>query len=114
MANDSGSQMSGWLYRREKRKSWKRLWFVLKEQILYTYKASEDVVALNTLPVLGYSVQSFPVVSTFLMFIVLYCLLYIFCFYNMFFERQMQYLNIPTGIITKTYLYFVNCIDQFS
>ncbi|XP_060844397.1 FYVE, RhoGEF and PH domain-containing protein 6-like isoform X2 [Rhopalosiphum padi] len=60
MANDSGSQMSGWLYRREKRKSWKRFWFVLKEQVLYMYKASEDVVALNTIPVLGYSVQTFP------------------------------------------------------
>ncbi|XP_050529267.1 FYVE, RhoGEF and PH domain-containing protein 6-like isoform X2 [Daktulosphaira vitifoliae] len=59
MANDSGSQMSGWLYRRG-RKSWKRFWFVLKEQVLYTYKASEDVVALNTVPVLGYSVQTFP------------------------------------------------------
>lgn len=68
MANDTGSQMSGWLYRREKRKSWKRYWFVLKEQVLYTYKASEDVVALNTIPVLGYSVQTFPEVS-FLLFL---------------------------------------------
>lgn len=65
MANDSGSQMSGWLFRREKRKSWKRFWFVLKEQVLYAYKASEDVVALNTIPVLGYSIQTFPEVSTF-------------------------------------------------
>jgi FYVE/RhoGEF/PH domain-containing protein 5/6 len=63
MANDSGSQMSGWLFRREKRKSWKRFWFVLKEQVLYAYKASEDVVALNTIPVLGYSIQTFPEVS---------------------------------------------------
>jgi len=63
MANDSGSQMSGWLNRREKRKSWKRFWFVLKQQVLYTYKACEDVVALNTVPVLGYSVQKFPEVS---------------------------------------------------
>ncbi|VVC25833.1 Hypothetical protein CINCED_3A017350 [Cinara cedri] len=59
-ANDSGTQMSGWLYRREKRKSWKRYWFVLKEQVLYAYRASEDVVALNTIPVLGYNVQTFP------------------------------------------------------
>ncbi|XP_050425561.1 FYVE, RhoGEF and PH domain-containing protein 6-like [Adelges cooleyi] len=59
MANDTGSQISGWLYQRG-RKSWKRYWFVLKEQVLYTYKASEDVVALNTVPVLGYSVQTFP------------------------------------------------------
>lgn len=56
--------MSGWLHRREKRKSWKRFWFVLKKQILYAYKASEDVVALNTVPVLGYRVETFPEVST--------------------------------------------------
>lgn len=56
-ANDSGSQMSGWMYRRSK-KSWKRLWFVLKEQVLYVYKASEDVVALESIPVLGYIVET--------------------------------------------------------
>ncbi|GLG97345.1 FYVE, RhoGEF and PH domain-containing protein 6 [Gryllus bimaculatus] len=55
-ANDAGSQMCGWLQRRSKR-SWKRLWFVLKEQVLYVYKASEDVVALETIPVLGYRVE---------------------------------------------------------
>lgn len=48
--------MSGWMYRRSK-KSWKRLWFVLKEQVLYVYKASEDVVALDSIPVLGYTVE---------------------------------------------------------
>ncbi|KAJ9595160.1 hypothetical protein L9F63_013518 [Diploptera punctata] len=55
-ANDTGSQMSGWLQRKSRR-SWKRLWFVLKEQVLYVYKASEDVVALDSLPVLGYTVE---------------------------------------------------------
>ncbi|XP_069694578.1 uncharacterized protein [Periplaneta americana] len=55
-ANDTGSQISGWLQRRSRR-SWKRLWFVLKEQVLYVYKASEDVVALESIPVLGYSVE---------------------------------------------------------
>lgn len=55
-ANDTGSQMSGWLQRRSRR-SWKRLWFVLKEQVLYVYKASEDVVALESIPVLGYTVE---------------------------------------------------------
>jgi len=49
--------MSGWLQRRSRR-SWKRLWFVLKEQVLYVYKASEDVVALEGIPVLGYTVET--------------------------------------------------------
>jgi FYVE/RhoGEF/PH domain-containing protein 5/6 len=49
--------MSGWLQRRSRR-SWKRLWFVLKEQVLYVYKASEDVVALEGIPVLGYAVET--------------------------------------------------------
>jgi len=56
-ANDTGAQMSGWLQRRTRR-SWKRLWFVLKEQVLYMYRASEDVVALDSLPVLGYTVET--------------------------------------------------------
>lgn len=56
-ANDTGAQMSGWLQRRSRR-SWKRLWFVLKEQVLYVYKASEDVVALDGLPILGYTVET--------------------------------------------------------
>jgi FYVE/RhoGEF/PH domain-containing protein 5/6 len=56
-ANDTGAQMSGWLQRRTRR-SWKRLWFVLKEQVLYVYRASEDVVALDSIPVLGYTVET--------------------------------------------------------
>ena len=55
-ANDGGAQMSGYLSRRVRR-SWKRNWFVLKDRVLYIYKASEDVVALDTIPVLGYTVQ---------------------------------------------------------
>jgi FYVE/RhoGEF/PH domain-containing protein 5/6 len=43
------------------------MWFVLKDQVLYMYKASEDVVALDGLPVLGYELQfvdvSEPLVS---------------------------------------------------
>nr|CAD7425356.1 unnamed protein product [Timema monikensis] len=54
-ANDTGSQLNGWLQKRTRR-SWKRYWFVLKEQVLYAYKASEDVVALESIPVLGYKV----------------------------------------------------------
>ncbi|XP_071450485.1 uncharacterized protein [Hetaerina americana] len=54
-ANDTGSQMSGWLQYRC-RKSWKKMWFVLKDQVLYVYKASEDVVALESIPILGYQV----------------------------------------------------------
>ena len=34
---------------------WKRCWFVLKDRVLYTYRASEDSVAIDTFPVLGWS-----------------------------------------------------------
>lgn len=61
-ANDAGSQISGYLSRRVRR-SWKRNWFVLKDRVLYIYKASEDVVALDTIPVLGYEVQTFQEVA---------------------------------------------------
>ena len=49
--------MSGYLSRLV-RKSWKKNWFVLKDRVLYIYKASEDVVALDTIPVLGYTLQT--------------------------------------------------------
>lgn len=55
-ASDSESQMSGYLSRRVRR-TWKKNWFVLKDRVLYIYRASEDVVALDTIPVLGYFVE---------------------------------------------------------
>ncbi|XP_054280026.1 FYVE, RhoGEF and PH domain-containing protein 6-like isoform X2 [Macrosteles quadrilineatus] len=58
-AFDSESQMNGWLLRKS-RTSWKRLWFVLKEQVLYAYRASEDVVASHSIPVLGYKLEKMP------------------------------------------------------
>uniref|UniRef100_A0A131YTG5 Rho/rac guanine nucleotide exchange factor/faciogenital dysplasia protein 3 n=1 Tax=Rhipicephalus appendiculatus TaxID=34631 RepID=A0A131YTG5_RHIAP len=54
-ANDLGSSMSGYLHHWSK-KAWKRQWFVIKEHVLYVYKASEDVAALRTVPLLGYQV----------------------------------------------------------
>ena len=62
-ANVSGYQMSGYLQRRTRQK-WKRFWFVLRESVLYMYRASQDVVAMDGLPVLGYQVQPIPNVSS--------------------------------------------------
>ena len=56
-ANSEGSQVSGYLRRKKRGLKWKRSWFVLKERVLYTYKASEDTVAIDTLPVLGWSIS---------------------------------------------------------
>ena len=61
-ANSEGSAVSGYLRRRTGGKAmtnstkWKRCWFVLKDRVLYTYRASEDSVAIDTLPVLGWNV----------------------------------------------------------
>lgn len=54
-ANDLGSSMSGYLHQWWK-KAWKRQWFVIKEHVLYVYRASEDVAALRTVPLLGFQV----------------------------------------------------------
>lgn len=54
-ANDLGSSMSGYLHQWWK-KAWKRQWFVIKEHVLYVYRASEDVAALRTVPLLGFEV----------------------------------------------------------
>ena len=48
--------MSGYLHVKRK-KDWKRMWFVLKGKVLYTYKASEDVAALESMPLLGYEIK---------------------------------------------------------
>ncbi|XP_078594948.1 uncharacterized protein LOC144872537 isoform X2 [Branchiostoma floridae x Branchiostoma japonicum] len=58
-ANNLNSDMSGYLQRKTKREGWRKLWFVLKDKVLYTYKASEDVAALESLPLLGFTVTTF-------------------------------------------------------
>ncbi|XP_056323929.1 FYVE, RhoGEF and PH domain-containing protein 5 [Danio aesculapii] len=53
-----GSTMSGSLQRRKKSKRrWKRLWFLLKDKVLYTFKAREDKVASESLPLQGFTVK---------------------------------------------------------
>ncbi|KAH9487650.1 FYVE, RhoGEF and PH domain-containing protein 6 [Bulinus truncatus] len=54
-ANDEGSDISGYL-RAYKSRKWKKLWFVVKGKVLYTYKASEDMAAVESMPLLGYEV----------------------------------------------------------
>ncbi|XP_071807065.1 uncharacterized protein [Asterias amurensis] len=56
-ANEQDTTMSGYLMLRRK-KDWKRQWYVLKEKVLYRYKASEDVAALESMPLLGYDVTN--------------------------------------------------------
>ncbi|XP_064198603.1 FYVE, RhoGEF and PH domain-containing protein 6 [Anguilla rostrata] len=54
-ANTENSSMSGYLQRSKgSKKQWKRLWFVIKNKVLYTYAASEDVAALESQPLLGF------------------------------------------------------------
>ncbi|KAJ6656376.1 hypothetical protein lerEdw1_003879 [Lerista edwardsae] len=56
-ANIEDSSMSGYLYRSKgSKKPWKHLWFVIKNKVLYTYAASEDVAALESQPLLGFIV----------------------------------------------------------
>jgi len=57
-ANGDGAQMCGYLKRRLKGAKWKRLWFVLKDRVLYAYRASEDTVACETFPILGYELET--------------------------------------------------------
>ncbi|XP_070692995.1 FYVE, RhoGEF and PH domain-containing protein 5b [Pempheris klunzingeri] len=55
--SEEGS-VSGSLQRTKKSKrSWKRLWFLLKDKVLYTYRAQEEKVAAESLPLLGFTVK---------------------------------------------------------
>jgi len=56
-ANDDGSQMSGHLSRRMRNGKWEKYWFVLKEWVLYTYRASEDTAAVESMPVVGWKLE---------------------------------------------------------
>ncbi|XP_049590709.1 FYVE, RhoGEF and PH domain-containing protein 5b isoform X6 [Syngnathus scovelli] len=55
--SDEGS-ISGSLHRSKKSKrNWKRLWFLLKDKVLYTYRGQEEKVASESLPLLGFTVK---------------------------------------------------------
>lgn len=55
----SEAVMSGTLQRcRNSKRSWRSLWFLLKDKVLYTYPQPEERVACETLPLLGFSVRS--------------------------------------------------------
>uniref|UniRef100_A0A8C5BMH6 FYVE, RhoGEF and PH domain containing 6 n=1 Tax=Gadus morhua TaxID=8049 RepID=A0A8C5BMH6_GADMO len=54
-ANTDNSSMSGYLQRSKgNKKQGRRLWFVIKDKVLYTYAASENVAALESQPLLGF------------------------------------------------------------
>ncbi|XP_057562561.1 FYVE, RhoGEF and PH domain-containing protein 5 isoform X2 [Hippopotamus amphibius kiboko] len=56
-ASGEGSTISGYLSRCKKgKRPWKKLWFVIKGKVLYTYMASEDTVALESMPLLGFTI----------------------------------------------------------
>uniref|UniRef100_A0A3B4B840 FYVE, RhoGEF and PH domain containing 5a n=1 Tax=Periophthalmus magnuspinnatus TaxID=409849 RepID=A0A3B4B840_9GOBI len=49
--------LSGTLQRSKTKRNWKRLWFLLKDKVLYTYRAREEKVASESLPLLGFTVK---------------------------------------------------------
>nr|XP_031326825.1 FYVE, RhoGEF and PH domain-containing protein 5 [Camelus dromedarius] len=56
-ASGEGSAISGYLSRCKKgKRHWKKLWFVIKGKVLYTYVASEDTVAMESMPLLGFTI----------------------------------------------------------
>ena len=64
-ANGEGSQMCGYLKKRQSKSGkWKGMWFVLKDRVLYAYKASEDTAAVETFPVLGFKLDTLSDVSS--------------------------------------------------
>ncbi|XP_048878404.1 FYVE, RhoGEF and PH domain-containing protein 5-like isoform X2 [Brienomyrus brachyistius] len=53
-----GSTMSGTLQRRKRSKrNWKRLWFLIKDKVLYTFSTREDREAAESLPLRGFTVK---------------------------------------------------------
>ena len=54
---EEGIANSGFLRLKRGTKREKRSWFVLKEHVLYLYKAASDPAAHTTIPVLGYKLD---------------------------------------------------------
>ncbi|XP_062853994.1 FYVE, RhoGEF and PH domain-containing protein 5-like isoform X2 [Trichomycterus rosablanca] len=55
----SEGDMSGTLQRsRNSKRSWKSLWFLLKDKVLYTYPQPEERLACESLPLMGFTVRS--------------------------------------------------------
>jgi len=58
-ADSQEVQMSGFLkWKRGKGAGWKKNWFVLKDRVLFTFKAVNDKVATDTRPVLGWTLET--------------------------------------------------------
>lgn len=58
-AVSSSVQMSGYLRKKQKNGAkWKRLWFVLKDSTLYSYKAPEDALPCDTFSIVGFKLET--------------------------------------------------------
>ncbi|KFO27444.1 FYVE, RhoGEF and PH domain-containing protein 5 [Fukomys damarensis] len=56
-ASGEGLAISGYLSRCKRgKRPWKRLWFAIKGKVLYTYTAREDKVAMESIPLLGFTI----------------------------------------------------------
>ncbi|XP_022299385.2 uncharacterized protein LOC111108108 isoform X1 [Crassostrea virginica] len=58
-ASDPDATISGYLHKWHKDKKWKKFWFLMKNNVLYTFKASEDVNATDSVSVLGYEINHY-------------------------------------------------------
>ncbi len=70
-ASDGDAQMSGYLHRSRLNSTsspgvittsgggtkFKKMWFVLKDHVLYSYRAPEDTAAVDTCPILGFDFE---------------------------------------------------------
>ena len=55
-ASTEKAQISGFL-QTKKGRAWKRNWYVLKDHVLFTFKATNDKMAIETMPVLGWTLD---------------------------------------------------------
>lgn len=60
-ADDKSCSISGYLsFKENDQKKWKKGWFVVKENVIYRFKQSNDTAALESLAILGYHVEIVP------------------------------------------------------
>lgn len=58
-ATDKGASMSGYLQKWHKGKRWKKQWYLIKDKVLFTFRATQDTAATDSMVLLGYEVSRF-------------------------------------------------------
>ena len=68
-ADDEEAQMKGYLWRCDRKNCYRR-WYLLKDRVLYEYRAPRDTCAITSLPILGFKFDTDIKVSNYFILLI--------------------------------------------